>query len=226
KIKGLYTAQAGVEDALWRLKYSPPGSLPYSYELSGINGLSVSVTIEAVTELAGEQLLDTGGHADWMIITKTVTYNSGVYDYTMSIKNNDGSGNIKIEMILIDFPPSLSYQTGSTSGDFASDDPDISGTPSSGITLVWHIDPVETINSGDTKQHHFHLTGPEVVGGVEGHGLVQATRDDVGAVWDSDSYPYEIIAQAKKADGTVVETIQVGAWTGTGIDIASWRINP
>ncbi len=225
KIKGLYTAQAGVEDALWRLKYSPPGSLPYSYNLSGINGLSVSVTIEAVTELAGEHIDATGDHSSWMIITKTVTYSNGVYDYTMSIKN-DGSGNMKFEMILIGFPPSLSYQNNSTSGQFTSSNPDISGTTDTGIMLVWDIDPVVTISSGATKVHHFHLTGPAGVDGVEGHGMIQATRDDVGVVWDSDSYPFDIIAQAKKADGTVVATIQTAVWTGTSIHIASWRINP
>ncbi len=96
KLDGLYAADAGVEDALWRIQNDTPTSLPYSYQLTNINGMTVDVVINEVTTLFGEETEPMGGHADWMIITKTITYNAGFYNYTLSITNN-GSGNMKIE---------------------------------------------------------------------------------------------------------------------------------
>ena len=92
-LAGLYAADAGVEDALWKLGNDKPATFPYSYQVSGVNGMTVDVVIDEITTISGEEVGASGGHEDWLIITKLVTYDAGIYDYTMSISNN-GSGNI------------------------------------------------------------------------------------------------------------------------------------
>ncbi len=226
KTKSLYAAEAGVEDALWRLLHNKPSSFPYSYQLTNINGMTVDVVINEVTILFGEMIGGGGDHSDWLVITKSITYDSGVYYYTMNL-DNQGSGNMKIEQILIDFPPGLTFDTGSTGGEITTVTPDVNGYPSTGITVIWNIsNPYPTINADDNKDHTFRLLGSAGIQGVEGHGLVKATRDDVGTVWDSDSYPYSITAQAKNATNQVVTTIRAGVWQGSALDISCWQINP
>jgi len=223
-LEGLYAADAGIEDALWRIKNDMPASFPYSYQLSDVNGMSVDVVIDGLATIFGEETLPQGDHTDWLIITKSISYDAGIYFYTLSITNN-GDGNIKVEKILIDFPPYLEYVAGSTGGDITTDDPSVEGTPTTGITLIWDIPvPHPTVDEGATKDHTFQLSGPPDVAGVEGHGFVQATRQDMGTVWDGDNYPYKITAQAKDATSTVVTTIRVGVWE-TQLYITCWEIS-
>ena len=228
KLDGLYAADAGVEDALWRIQNDTPTSLPYSYQLTNINGMTVDVVIKKVTTIAGEKVGESGGHEDYLQITKIITYDdeNSLYSYTSNITNS-GEGNIKVCMILIAFPPGLQYSSGSTGGYFTSSDPTVNGNSTTGITLIWNIpNPYPTISVGDTKSHTFLLSGPPGVVGVEGHGFVEATRDDVGTIWDAESHPYSVTAQAKDGTGTVIATIRAGVWGGIDPDISCWQVNP
>ena len=225
KVEGLYAAEAGVEDALWKIRNDTPASFPYSYQLTDVNGLSVNVVIDEVATIAGEEVGSSGGHEDYLEITKEISYEAGTYFYTLNLTNN-GTGNMKIEMILIDFPPELEYVVGSTSGNITGENPSINGDPTSGITLVWEMQPpYPSITVGYTEGHIFQLSGPPGVEGVEGHGVVRATRDDVGTVWDTDSRPYSIIAEAKDATDKVLGTIRAGVWEGNQLDISCWEVN-
>lgn len=222
--EGMLAADAGVEDALWRIKNDMPASFPFSYQVTDINGMTVDVVIEEVTSIAGEEVNPPAGHVDWLGITKLVTYESGIYTYTMSIKN-DGSGNFKIEKILIDFPPELEYEVGSTGGGITTDDPTTNGSPITGITLFWEMSvPLPVIPEGAADNHTFQLSGPPDVDGVEGHSFVQANRADISTVCDADSHPFWITAQAKDSGNTVVATIRAGVWQGDQLDISSWKI--
>jgi hypothetical protein len=49
---------------------------------------------------------------------------------------------------------------------------------------------------------------------------------DEGTVWDTDSRPYTVTAQAKDATDTVVATIRTGFWEGGITSITCWQINP
>ena len=226
KVEGLYAADAGIEDALWRIKNDKPASFPYSYELTDVNGMSVSVVINQITTISGEEVGYSGGHEDFLVVAKSITYDAGIYSYEMSISNN-GTGNIKIEKILIDFPPQLDYVNGSTGGNITADDPEVSGLPATGIILIWELSPpLPTVPESETRYHAFQLSGPPDVAGVEGHGFVQATRQDLGTVWIEDTQPYSITAQAKDATDTVVTAIRAGVWEGSELAISCWQINP
>ena len=226
KAKAIYTAEAGIADAIWRVRYNIPSSLPYSYQLSNLNGISANVTISDVTMIAGQSIGPTGVHGGWLRIEKVITYSAGVYTYTLALTNN-GEGNMRIEEVLIDFPPILEFVDDSTGGDLTSNDPLIVGTPEVGIALYWSLEPsYYIINKGDTAYHSFQISGPEGLAGIEGHSVVKATREDVGTVWDSDSRPYSITSQAVGAGGAVLTTLKVGVWKGPVMEISCWQINP
>jgi len=223
--EGMLAADAGVEDALWRIKNDMPASFPFSYQITDINGMTVDVVIEEVTSISGEAVNPPAGHVDWLGLTKLVTYDSGIYNYTLSI-TNDGNGNVKLEKILIDFPPELAYEVGSTGGGITTDDPTVNGSPITGVTLFWEISvPLPVIPEGATDNHTFQLSGPPDVDGVEGHSFVQASRGDVSTVCDADSHPFWITAQAKDSGNTVVATIRAGVWQGDQLDICGWKVN-
>ena len=232
-MKELYTAEAGVEDALWRIKNDTPTSFPYSYQLTNINGMSVDVVIDQLTSISGEEINPPAGHVDWLEITKSVSYDAGIYSYTIYL-TNQCTANIKLEKILADFPPDLEYEAGSTSGNITTEDPSATGSPTTGITLIWYLSPPRpTVEPGpdpgegqyNTEAHTFQLSGPPDVAGVEGHSFVQANRGDVSTVCDVDSHPYTITAQAKNAADIVVATITAGVWEGDQLDISYWKLN-
>ena len=228
KMEGLYAAEAGVEEGLWRMLTDKPSSFPDSRQLADVNGMTVDVTIDVVTTVGGQDVGTGGVHDEYLDIVKNVVYDEddGEYTYQMSVTNN-GTGNVKIEMILIDLPPNVDYVPGSTGGDLYGGDPVVVGDSSTGIILNWDLSPpYPTIPEGETREHFFRLSGPEDLAGVEGHGCVRATRQDVGTVWDTDSRPYSIIAVASNADGDVVTTMKVGLWEGGLTSIAGWQVNP
>jgi len=233
-VEGLYAADTGVEDALWRIRNNKPASFPYSYQLTNVNGMSVSVVIDYISSLAGEETGDIGVHADWLQISKSVGYDDGpgIYFYTLSLTNRCTS-NIKIEKIVIDFPPDLEYVAGSTGGDLTTNDPAVTGDPTTGIALTWEFPPpLPNIIPGpdpengefNTEVHTFQLSGLSGVPGVGGHVVVVSSRQDIGGI--SDLYPYSITAQARDATDTVVATIRAGVWEGGQLYISCWQVNP
>ena len=225
KMRGLYAAEAGAEDALWRLKYDVPATFPHSYQLTGINGMTVDVVIDVASTIAGTDVGSSGTHDEYLLIEKSVTYDSGTYYYTLTATNN-GTGNVKVEMMLIDLSPGLEYVPLSTGGDLCVGDPTVAGNPDTGITLIWEfLPPNPTIPEATTRVHTFELTGPPDIPGVEGHVCVRATRQDVGTVWDVDSRPFSVTAEARDASYAVVVTIRVGLWEGDEMIISCWQLS-
>ena len=228
KLEALYAAEAGVEEALWIMVNEKPESFPHPMELTGINGMTVDVVIEALETIAGIEIGSTGGHSDYLEITKTVTYNYGTGRYEFSLElSNVGNGNIWIYLILIDFPPDLEFVPGSTGGDFCGEDPTIVGDSGTGITIYWEFDKVIIVPEA-TGVHTFQLEGEPDIPGVEGHGYARATREDVGVVWDANSHPFVITAQAKDDTDTVVSTVRAGLWWRDSgqVSITCWQVNP
>lgn len=228
KLEALYAAEAGVEEALWTMVNDTPEYFPHPLELTGINGMTVNVVIDSIDEIAGIEIGGTGHHSDFLEITKTVTYDyeTGRYDFSMEL-SNVGDGNIWIYIILIDFPPGLEFVPGSTGGDFCGEDPTIVGDSEIGITIFWEFDKVKIV-PGATGVHTFQLEGEPDIPEVEGHGYARATREDVGVVWDANSHPYIITAQAKDATNTVVSTVKAGLWWRDSgqVSITCWQVNP
>ncbi len=234
KVKGLYAADAGVEDGLWRLAHDPPASFPYSYQINNINGLTVSVTMNRAESIGGEEVGGGGTHEDWLLIGRTVSYNAGegLYYYTLALTNRC-EANIKLTQILIDLPRDLTY-AGPTGGDITTAGPTtINGDPAYGITLIWDFPPpLPTIQPGsnpgmgqfNTDYHTFRLSGPAGIEGAGGHVAVTANRTDVGTVFDY--LPYDITAQARDAANNIIATVRAGVWIDTDLYVSCWQINP
>lgn len=230
--KGILAADAGVEDALWKIKNETPASLPYSYQITDVNGLSVDITIDEVDMIASEEIGQTGDHSEWLSVNITATYDYGTgnYTYIMSLINNH-TKTMKIDKIMIDFPPNVDYVSGSISSNVTqplNDEPSVNGSPSTGITLVWDNDtPHPSIDGGETEYHCFKLSGPPDIEGIEGHGFVEAQSEDIGTVWIMESVPYSIEAKAKDEDNSVVVAIIAGVWgSSTELEISCWQVIP
>lgn len=227
EFKGILAADAGVEDALWKIKNDEPDFLE-PYQITDINGLSVDIDIDEVGTIAGEPI-HLGDKAEDLVVGANVTYDSGIYYYTMSVSFY-GSGQVNLTQILIDFPPGVDYVLGSTSTNVTSpenSEPSVSGYSTTGIALVWTNGSQPKIDSGETKYHCFELSGSAGIEEVEGHGFVSARRQDAGDVWISDVVPYSITAQAKDASEEVVATIIAGVWGGSEVlDISYWQVIP
>ena len=228
EFKAILAADAGVEDALWKIKNDIPASLPYSYQITNINGLSVDITIDEVKTVAGEQVGTSGQQTDRLIVTENVTYNEGIYTYMLILTSNHNKP-IKIDKILIDFPSGVDYVDDSTSSNVTkpsnANPNNISGSPTTGITVVWTNDePQPSIPSWGTEYHIFQLSGPPDIEGIEGHGFVEAHSDDIGTVWVSEAIPYSITAEAKDASEEVLATIRAGVWAGSNLGITCWQV--
>jgi hypothetical protein len=188
--------------------------------------MTVDITLAEVTTVAGKDVGTSGVHDDSLNIAKTVAYNDGIYTYTMTFTNS-GEGNVKVEMILVDLPARVDYVAGSTIGDLYNGDPVVAGDSGGGITIYWDfIPPQPNIPEGGTREHIFQLSGPAGVAGVEGHACIRASRQDVGTVWDVDSSPYSLTAQARDASNEVIASVRVGLWEGGQISIGGWDISP
>ena len=221
---GTLAADAGVEDAMWKIKNDTPDFLD-PYTITDINGLSVDIDIDEVDTIASVEVDVTQGHAEWLIAEPLVTYDAGIYSYTLSV-NNTEEGNIWINTILIDFPPGVDYVDGTTVSEILAGEITVSGSPTTGITIVWtDEDDSWKIGKDETKYHHFQLSGPPGIQDVEGHGFLKITRQDMATVWISEEIPYSITAQAKDASEEVVITIIAGVWgSSTEVEISCWQV--
>jgi len=237
--KGLYAADAGIEDALWKLKTPDSYSYPYHYELADVNGLSVTVLIDQITTLWGIVVGTPGRHFDWLEVDGSMAYNEGlsVYVYTVTVTNKSNS-TVKISELFVKLPPNFEYITGPTGGDLTpdtTDDPEVQGDPDTGITLVWDFptphpsiagapDPENGVYT--TASHTFQLNGPPGYSGDDGYAWVVATDVDIGCVGEANAF--KITAKAKEGDTTVI-TVKAGVLRDnvTGeLLVSCWEINP
>ncbi|MFC1970740.1 hypothetical protein ACFLV0_02220 [Chloroflexota bacterium] len=214
-------ADAGVVDALWKIKNDASGFLE-PYTIADINGLSVDVDVDEINTIAGETV-DPGNHAEWLVVGENITYDADIYGYTLSVSNN-GSGNIKVLKILIEFPPGVDYEDDSTVSEILDVEPQVNSTEITGLTIIWE-GTSPNISAGETAYHYFELNGPSGIEGIEGYGILETQREDVGTVWISDVRPYSIMAQAKDASETVVASIRAGVWEYYGaLEVSCWQV--
>jgi hypothetical protein len=231
-VQGLYAADNGLEDALWRLMWDIPETFPYTYQIPNIASMTVNVTISEVTNVFGESI-DPGGAVDWMTVNLSVVYDAATENYTFTIScENTGEGNIKIEEIVISFPPDFEYVSGSTSSNITNpvntNPTRIRGTVDGGQTLMWiNGTPRPEIAEDVIEYHNFKLRGPsgmenEILEGAKG--FIQVKRSNIGTVWLG-GYPYEILSQATDSSGKVRCSLRAGAWATTGLsEISCWQI--
>ncbi len=243
----LYAADAGIEDALWKIINDPPGIYPHSYQLTDVNGMSVDVQIDEVTIFYGQEIGAGGVHQDWMtlkserVLPPYYDAGEGTYIHEWRLKmTNKIKASIMLYEVKIPCPSDLEYYTGLTNEDIAGLAPPPKSDFEDGVltdevagsvrTLTWEFpEPRPEVNAAPDPDNGiytavsctFKLKGPEDAGEILNF-FVEAKRQDIGNVWEFK--PYKITACAD--DGSaVVTTVTARALRGAGTAFISyWQI--
>lgn len=247
KMAGLYAADAGVEDALWKLINDQPVQYPYDYQLpADVNEMSVSIVIEEVTTFYTLDVGEGGVHNYYFELESELVqppyYDEGENDYIHEwrlILTNKTNSPVNLERIIVSYSNKLSYLSGLTNEDIDGLAPPPAGDFESGnreftyldnvTILTWEFpSPRPEIEAAPDPENEvyttvtctFELVGPENAAGITV--LLVIKRTDIGAVWDFK--PFKITAQAND-EGTVVITVEAGVLEGSDtVSVGSWQI--
>ena len=231
-VRGVYAADAGVEDALWSLINEVPPSTQLS---DNVNQMEVAIQTENkgdYTLYLGE-LIEPGEHVNYLDVDGEMVWDGGAnaYNYTVSItwQADPGIPPIKLKEVGARIPIGYSYQSGSAANfpeNLSTDEPDEILDAQGAYLLNWVLSsPLPNISENITVQTQtFYITGE---GNQEGHyAWVVASRDDVGEVGEIAGTYYQITATATRPeDGKTTAQIVVDIINEMGtIYILSWQI--
>lgn len=242
KMEGLYAADSGVEDALWKIMNDPPASYPYSYQLTDVNGLTVDIVIEEVDELYGVFVGGGGIHEAWLELESERVQppyydpveDTYIHEWRLRLTNKHNS-NVFIQSVTVSYSNELEYLSGLhddevaglAKGSFESSTMEF--TYLTNVTmLTWDFPPPRPEIDGapdpdneiyTTVSCTFQLVGPENAPGITAYLVL--SRSDVGTVWENK--PYKITAQAD--DGSAVTTVLAGVLESSdAVILGSWQI--
>ena len=230
-VRGVYAADAGVEDALWSLEngISPPQQLS-----ENINQMEVTVQTEGkgtYTLYLGE-LVQAGGHSDYLDVDGEIVWDeeAGAYKYIITVtwQPLPGAPVVHLEEVGARLPLGYSYQSESAA-DFAdnlsTNEPDETLDALGAYLLNWELElPYPSVSEANPVQTQtFYITGE---GSQEGHyAWVVANRDDVGAVGEITGASYKITATATRpGDGRTTAKIVAEVMIAETTYIVSWQI--
>ena len=215
-MKGMYAADAAIENTLWSLARSiaPPA------QLTGVNNMSVSIQTQnkgTYTLYFGE-LIEPGVHNEYLDIQGQIVWDDtvGLYKYTITVTwlPNEGEPVIHLESIGGRLPLSYSYVEGSAAdfgNNLSEDEPEIV-LDSLGVEMVnWDFGtPMPSVSEHDpSATQTFYITGTDEQQGE--YTWVVANRTDVGVVGEFTGGLYRITAIARQADNRAVARIAADA---------------
>lgn len=230
-MKGIYAAEAGVEDALWSLAMGIP---PPQQLQENINQMEVS--IETVnygdyTLYLGE-MIPIGVHNPYLDVEGEIVWDGGVgaYKYTITITwlPEPGTPVIHLEGVGARLPLGYTYQPGSAAGfaeNLSTDNPDEILDEVGAYLLNWELHQpypdVSESNAVETQTFYFFGNGPL----ENDYTWVVASRSDVGAVGEITGTLYTITATAlRPEDGKTTAQIVVKVISGNTTDVVSWQL--
>ncbi len=246
-VRALYAADAGIEDAIWKLKNGTihlTGNQTLNYTLNGINGMTVDITASCMV-IDSENPVNSKNPnppaPDWLLVDKEIEHSNGtnLYYYTLTLYNNthpdnpnEKGSNIKLVSVILNLPPGLSYQPDSTGGSVSEiGEPQITGAMATGFILTWTAPNNCNLDPGQTYYLTFTLTLNDVpYTQTKSGGLVSIDVKEENMGDFHDLYPYQIIAKAIDSQDNLECTIRASLWAeptnGGNIYIRSWEINP
>jgi len=205
-VKGVYAADAGIEDALWSLAN---GTSPNMYLPEKINQMAVFIQTEdkgTYTLYFGE-LIQPGEHSDYLDVDGEMVWDeeAEAYKYTITVtwQSDPGTPVIHLEEVGARLPLDYSYQSESAASfdeNLSTDEPDETLDALGAYLLNWELGlPLPSVSENETVQTQtFYITGE---GSQEGHyAWVVANRGDVGAVGEITGTSYEITATARRLE--------------------------
>lgn len=238
KVRGVFAADAGMEDALWCLKnsVSPPEQLP-----ENVNQMQVAIQTEAEGgyTLYHDELVQTSVHDDWLDVTGEMVWNegAGAYKYTITATWGDEpqKPSIKFSEVGVRLPLGYSYQTGSAASfadNLSTNEPSDTLDGAGAHMLDWELPPPhpDISDKNPIRTQTFYVTGE---GGQEGdYTWVMASREDIWVVGEVTGESYRITATATRpGDGEI--TAKVTAYVfmeeveGEVVThIVSWQVSP
>ena len=232
-VRGIYAADAGMEDALWSLAN---GWLPGMYLPELINQMTVFTQTEekgTYTLYLGE-LIEPGEHSDYLEVDGEIVWDeeAEAYKYTVTVTWQPDSGTpvIHLEEIGARLPLDYSYQPGSAASfeeNLSTDEPDETLDALGTYLLNWELGPPSpSVSENETvRTQTFYILGE---GSQEGnYTWAVANRDDIGAAGEITGTSYKITATAKRPENgetTAKIVADVMIEEGTA-HILAWQIS-
>ena len=230
--RGLYAADAGVEDVLWCLSngVSLHTALPQN-----LNGNQVSMQNELIGDysLYAGEWITADSHNSWLLVSGDIVWDevAEAYKYTITVTWNAESGTtIHLSEVGAKLPIGYTYQTDSAAlfGDNLSiDEPEDTLDSDDAHLLKWIFSaPRPSVSESDpTQTEVFYITGEDTLDNY--YAWVVASREDIGYVSELNGTFYRVTTTA-----TCIETSEVTASIITDIllsegttYIMSWQIN-
>jgi len=231
-MRGIYAADAGIEDTLWSLGN---GVTPATQLSENVNRMDVTIQTEdkgMYTVYLGE-LIQPGEHNEYLNVDGEMVWDGDAeaYKYTVTVTWQPESGLPTIHLIEVGarIPAGYTYQSGSAAlfaENLSTDEPDETIDTQGAYLLNWELGPPypEVSEEDPVETQIFYITGE---GEQEGHyGWVVANRDDIGAVGEITGTSYRITATATRPeDGETTARIVAEAMIEGGTTyIFSWQI--
>jgi hypothetical protein len=247
-VKGIYAAEAGVEDALWKLINDSPPSSPYYLPEPVVNQMDVEIETEdkgTYTLYFGELQeieIPQQNHYDWLAVDGEMVWDepADAYKYTITAtwQPYPGEPDIKLEDVGVRLPVGYSYQPGSAAV-FSEDNlsvgepGDLDATDWAGAQMLsWGLGPpplpMITIDN-QTATQTFYVTGE---GEREGDytWVKNPAGLQIGEVGEVIGTLYSITANATHpGDDEVIARVRADVilYEETEeISIMLWQINP
>lgn len=238
-LDGIYAAGAGIEHALWALKYGQPLSTNLTENINGMTVNMATVEMGLYVLVRGELLwVDRERvHPEWVDVDTQMVPEGGRYKYTITVTYQpEATGNIKLIEIDARIPTGYLYADNATIASENASQPDninfVNSTfhkSTDNLSVWWFWDPpgkAPTIHQNNKILWlTFYLTG---TGSPEGdYAWVRASRNDIGLVGEITGERYQITATAKRptdnrTTGRIVA--DVIRETGGAVYIASWQV--
>ncbi|HUU65196.1 MAG TPA: hypothetical protein VMW37_03735 [Dehalococcoidales bacterium] len=232
-VRGIYAADAGMEDALWSLAN---GWLPDPPLRETINQMLVLRQIEnkgTYTLYLGE-LIEPGEHSDYLEVDGEIVWDeeAEAYKYTVTVTWQPDSGIpvIHLEEIGARLPLDYSYQPWSAASfeeNLSTDEPDETLDALGAYLLNWELGPPSpSVSENETvRTQTFYILGE---GSQEGnYAWAVANRDDIGAAGEITGTSYKITTTAKRPENgettaKIVADVMIDEGTA---HILAWHIS-
>ncbi len=244
-VRGIYAADAGIEDALWKIKNS---TLLQEYQLpENINQMQVDITTEdlgSYTLAYYGKIYGTGGaHPEWLTVTGDIgPLTEGAYPYTITVTGDpESNGNITLAEVGVRLPVGYSYQPGSAAGMSPLEPEPIVQDAANAWMLAWKFDsnpqsppytPEPVLLGSDPESwvqtQSFYITGEGQLDGD--YTWVISTRQDIGTVGEVSGNLYRITVTATRPESgdVTAKVVAEVIWDVEAADlrVILWQVSP
>jgi hypothetical protein len=232
-VRGIYAADAGMEDALWSLAKGMPLDPPLSEYINQMLVIRQAENKGTYTLYLGE-LIEPGEHSDYLEVDGEIVWDeeAEAYKYTITVTWQPESGTpvIHLEEIGARLPLDYSYQPWSAASfedNLSTDEPEETLDALGAYMLNWEFgSPRPSVSENESvRTQIFYITGEGSQSGT--YAWVVASRDDIGAAGEITGTSYKITTTAQHPENgettaKIVADVMIEAGTA---HILAWQIS-